>query len=573
MWLTLAISFSVFSRLYQALNIAWHYEDYAGQQMRAAREHRAELMRISKALKETQQGLEHANAQLSHARHSAEEARRLKVLFAANVSHELRTPINLIVGFSEMIITAPQSYGVPLPSAYWTDINIVYRNARHLQSLINDVLDISQIEAGQMALMKEEVDPAVVILEAAELVRESITRRGLAFEIFVPETLPQLWLDRLRIRQVILNLLSNAMRFTDEGKITLQASVVSNFLHINVCDTGVGIQAEDLDSIFEEFHQLENSLSKQYGGSGLGLTLSKQFVEMHGGQIRVQSEGLLGQGSKFSVILPVFSGSPGWRFRVQARHTQDIDSARSIVVLDDDPAILQLFERYTEKHHAIGVQECEEALYLAEMIQPTALIIDNKDANKTLQASLVETMRSRGLTTPIISCSMPSGRRILRSLGVADYLVKPVTSEALLHALDGLKATIKHVLIVDDEPDIVRMFSRMLQNAAQPYQIWKAYNGREGLMLMREKPPDVVILDVLMPEVDGFGVIEHMKAHPALTNIPIVLTSARGTFDAITPSTDGIISVHKPAGFQPIELIRCVESIVNTLTPATEPAH
>ena len=213
--------------------------------------------------------------------------------------------------------------------------------------------------------------------------------------------------------------------------------------------------------------------------------------------------------------------------------------------------------------------ESEEALFLAETIHPAALIVDNQRYRIT---ALVDTYaRFWGIRTPIISCSMPSGRRILRSLGIADYLIKPVTSEALLHTLDGLHAPIQRVLIIDDEPDIVRMFSRMLQNASQPYQIWKAYNGHEGLMLMQEQVPDVVILDVLMPEVDGFGVIEHMKAHPALANIPILLTSARGTFDAITPSTDGIVSVHKPAGFQPIELIRCVESIINTLTPTTEP--
>src|SRR5712692_9772667 len=304
MWCILFASFVAVSSLYQALDTAWRYENYAIDQMKEAREHRAELMRLTIALMDAKSDLENVNRQLRYARHVAEEARILKARFAANVSHELRTPINLIVGFAEMIVLGSRAYNAPLPSAYSADINAIFRNAKHLQGLINDVLDVSQIEAGQLAVGKEEIDPRLVVLDTGELMRDMITSRNLEFKVVVPDRLPPMRLDRIRIRQVILNLLSNAVRFTDTGTITLAAQLDASHLYISVTDTGIGIRQEDLDRVFEEFQQLDNSLSRRHGGSGLGLTLSKQFVELHGGQLSVESGGV-GQGTTFTATLPL----------------------------------------------------------------------------------------------------------------------------------------------------------------------------------------------------------------------------------------------------------------------------
>src|SRR5258708_4116733 len=296
LWFTLLTGFIAFYNLYEALEMAWGYQNYAMQQMLEAREHRANLMQTTKALNEAHQDLERTNTQLYHAREAAEVARRLKAQFAANVSHELRTPINLIVGFTETIVVSPEAYGVPLPPVYWADMNTIYRSAKHLQSLINDVLDVSQIEAGQMAVVKEDINPLQVILEALSLARDLIESKGLAFNVQVPDSLPTMLLDRTRIRQVLLNLLSNASRFTDRGSITVSASLEVRQLRIEVSDTGIGIPAKDLNRVFEEFHQVEASLSRRQGGSGLGLTLCKQFVELHGGRIWARSEGIPGKG-------------------------------------------------------------------------------------------------------------------------------------------------------------------------------------------------------------------------------------------------------------------------------------
>src|SRR5260221_3274194 len=285
LWSTLLTGFIAFHSLYAALGLAVSYQRYAIEQMFEAREHRGNLMQTTKALNDVRQDLERTNTQLYHARKAAEEARRLKAQFAANVSHELRTPINLIVGFSETIVASPDSYGIPLPSAYWADMHTIHRSARHLQSLINDVLDVSRIEAGQMSVGEEEINPQQGIIECTNLAPDLIESRGLAFEVIVPDQLPTMLLDRTRIRQVLLNLLSNAARFTDEGTITVRATLEETELRIDVIDTGIGIPPKDLKSVFEEFHQLEGSLSRQKGGSGLGLTLSKRFAELHGGRV------------------------------------------------------------------------------------------------------------------------------------------------------------------------------------------------------------------------------------------------------------------------------------------------
>jgi len=366
LWFNLFTGLIAFHSLYSALDIAWNYQKYAIQQMMDARDHRGNLMQITKTLNELRQDLERVNTQLSYAREAAEVARRLKAQFAANVSHELRTPINLIVGFTETIVVSPASYGVPLPPVYWADMNTIYRSAKHLQSLINDVLDVSQIEAGQMSVVKEEINPRQVILEATNLVRELIESRGLIFNIQMPDTLPQMSLDRTRIRQVLINLLSNAARFTDYGSITLRTALEESQLCIQVSDTGIGIPAKDLDHVFEEFHQVEGSLSRRRGGSGLGLTLSKQFVALHGGRIWAESNGIEGQGSTFTLTLPLIDHS--LIQRSERSDGQPENSGKFFVVLDDDPAVLQLFERYTNIHRAVGVKDADEAIRLVSAI-------------------------------------------------------------------------------------------------------------------------------------------------------------------------------------------------------------
>jgi signal transduction histidine kinase/CheY-like chemotaxis protein len=566
MWLSLLISLTAHRSLYRALDLAWIHQDYANRQMEEARDHRRELMHVTKALREAKEDLVRANTQLQHARSIAEEARRLKAQFAATVSHELRTPINLIVGFSEVLVNSPQSYGEPLPSAYWTDLNTIYRNGRHLQGLINDVLDVSQIEAGQLTIIPEETDLARIVEEACDLVRDEIRHRGLAFNVIVPKEILRLRIDPLRIRQVILNLLGNAIRFTEQGAISLEVSQVEQQLRIVISDTGIGIPPAELHRVFEEFHQLDGSLARKHGGSGLGLTLSLRFVELHGGRLWATSTGVPGEGSAFTLALPITAKAP-WETRGPAYAGLQGAQPRNFVVLDDDPAIAQLFTRYT-KTHAVTVASTEaEAIRIIDTIEPSALVMDCRRVAHQIEQHQLRA----GRPIPIIECPMPSGKRTMQEYGIADYLIKPVTFEQLSRAVQALNIPIRSILIVDDEKDIVRLFTRLLERMSKTYQIRKAYSGREGLQLMRHQRPDLLILDLLLPEMDGFAVIEQMKAAPELADIPILLASAHGGFDAVQDVTFGKLAVSKRLGFQPVELVECVEALVGTLRPATGP--
>lgn len=560
-WVSLITSYIVSRGLLQVLNMTHHYQAYAVQQMEKARDQRAELARVAQALHQSEETLQRLNIQLRAAYTSAEEARRLKAQFAANVSHELRTPINLIVGFSEVMATASEAYGVPLPLAYRADIQAIYRNATHLQSLINDILDISQLEAAQLAIVKEETDPRQVIDEAVRIAHSMIQNKGLAFRLELPDQLPILRLDRTRIRQVLLNLLANAVRFTDQGSITVQAVPSEKEVMISIRDTGVGIPAEQLDRVFDEFHQLDANLSRKRGGTGLGLSLSRQFIGQHGGRMGVESEGIPGKGSTFYFTLPIMEPS---LLPIQGSrpHPQSKEQARQVIICEDDPAIVQLFRGYTRRHTVQEASTMDELESLVSEVQPTAVICGSHTDSTALSNYLAETSPE----TALIMCPMPSRRHAARILGLIDYLVKPISRGRLLDVLDSIEGPVHKVLMIDDERDMLRMYQRFLQSTPRDYTVLTACSGLDGLSLIRSERPDAVILDIMMPDLDGFGVLQIMRADATLRNIPVIAVSAGTHMDAIVPVVQGDITLRKHAGFQPMELVRCIEAITDHLT-------
>lgn len=539
------------------------YRQYAVQQMDNARDHRAHLARLTKALHEAKTDLERANAQLSYMRGVTENARLAKAQFAANVSHEIRTPINLIVGFSELLLETPQTASPELSKSFWTSVETIKRNSRHLQSLINDVLDMSQLDAGQMALMREEVDPRQVMLDTAALLGEAVERKGLQLIIELPETLPPLPLDRIRIRQVILNLLGNAIRFTDAGTITLHARMQDQHLLIQVKDTGIGIPQADLDRVFEEFHQLDSSMSRRYGGSGLGLTLSKRFIEQHDGQLTVESAGIPGEGSTFTICLPA---RPMLRLPAQAQSVLPYQlGGRYFVVYDQDASVRTLFERHAVKHRPVTTDNMDELIRLACTIHPSLIIVDHHAPIDAIRDRLIAV----GNNTPLLTCPMPSGKRAVTAYGVTDYLSKPVTAEQLLSAVERLPLPAKSILIVDDDQEIVRLFSTILESHG--YRARKAYSGREALGFMQRRPPDAVILDMMMPDMTGIEVVAAMRATPVIASVPVIMASATSMVQSIETGLPGELRLEKPSGFLPLELVGCIETMIDHLSPATLP--
>ena len=261
------------------------------------------------------QDLNEANVQLTHMnrlaqslRQIAEDERRAKEQFVANVSHELRTPLNMIIGFCEMITETPETYGESIPDTLLADLEVVLRNSQHLSGLINDVLDLSQIEVGQMALTREQIALSEIVQAAVTAVQPLFISKRLNLTTEIPEDLPTLYCDHIRIREVMLNLLSNAGRFTESGGVTIKAWCRAGNVYVSVSDTGPGISVEGQKRIFQPFEQLDSTIRRRYGGTGLGLSISKGFVEAHDGEMWVESQE--GQGTTFFFRLPLELPTP-----------------------------------------------------------------------------------------------------------------------------------------------------------------------------------------------------------------------------------------------------------------------
>jgi len=276
---------------------------------------------------------------------------------------------------------------------------------------------------------------------------------------------------------------------------------------------------------------------------------------MHGGHLWAESEGIPDKGSCFWFSLPLDERSIS---TITPRTAAQPQGERCFIVLDDDPAVHRFFERYMVKHKPLLAADLQQARQMLKA-QPTALVADTRYTDELAEFSAA---------VPVIFCPMPSGRRVMQAIGAVDYLIKPVSYETLNHALRQVAPAMQDVLIIDDDKEIVRLFSRMLQTTLDTHQVRKAYGGVEGLALMRARRPDVVVLDLLMPDLDGLTLLQHMRASPDLAGIPVIVVSARGASEAITSPGEGEMIIHKPAGFQPLELVRCIEAVLNTLQPS-----
>jgi signal transduction histidine kinase/DNA-binding response OmpR family regulator len=545
---------------------AWASYERARQQTDTLRDHKARLSRTLKDLDAAYNHLETMANDLERARKASEEARRLKSEFAANISHELRTPLNLIIGFSEMMAMAPHTYdGEPLPAAYRGDVQAIYRNAQHLSNLIDDVLDLSQIEAGRMGLIKEPASPSEVVAEAVNAVGHLFESKGLTLTTSVPAQLPILEMDRTRVRQVLINLLNNAARFTDQGGVTVTATVDEREVTVAVADTGVGIAEADMPKVFEQFRQIDGSTRRRYGGSGLGLAISKKFVELHGGRMWVISH--VNAGTTFYFSLPLRSDlgighlPPEWE--TWARLAPAKPGQRTIALLDTDPSRARVIERYLDGYHVTPVAGPDELRHLAAREPLHALVLTAPSGEEGWQRLR---QAREGLTDlPVIVCTMSNTEEVRRPAGATTCLVKPVSRERFLAALSSLGSQVRSLLIVDDDPEVVRLLSRMVRLAPQQYTVMKAYGGAEAMALLRKRRPGAVILDLLAPEVDGYTMLEQMQADERLCHIPVVAVVTKGQEEG--GITAGMVGVTRRDGFSVGELIRCLKASLDSLTP------
>jgi len=574
-WGMLGVMCAVYRPVHRVARWSWDYYQRAQDLLEEARDRQVEL-------KQALDDLAHANLQLKRLntlaqalRQAAEDARRAKEQFVANVSHELRTPLNMVIGFSEMIIQAPETYGSDIPAALLADLAVIHRNAEHLSDLIDDVLDLSQIEAGQMALTKEHVPLHEIIEAAATAVRPLFDSKGLYLRTEVPEDLPPIFCDRTRIREVVLNLLSNAGRFTERGGVRVRAWQKGDDVIVSVADTGPGIAARDVEKIFQPFQQVDGSIRRRYGGSGLGLAISRRFIELHGGRIWVETQE--GRGTTFFFRLPVstprpiVSGlsrwlNPQWEY-VERPHRSmaPVTTLRPrFVVLEAGDSLKRLLTRYLDSVEIVSVGSLEEALGELADAPAQALLVNDMSVGEALRRLNQSAALPYGV--PVIVCSVPGAYEAADTLGVSDYLVKPVSRDALLAALDRLNLRGGTILIVDDEPEALRLFRRMLASSGRGYRVLRAGDGQEAMNILRRERPDVILLDLIMPNMDGFQLLEAKSQDPALRDIPVVVISARDP--AGQPIVSKALAVTRGGGLSVPRLLACVEAITRILSTA-----
>jgi PAS domain S-box-containing protein len=450
------------------------------------------------------------------------EVDQLKSQFLANMSHELRTPLNSIIGFSRVILKGIDG---PVTEMQQQDLTAIYNSGQHLLGLINDILDLARIEAGKMELNFEEVQLSEMTTSVMSTAKGLVKEKPIQLLQRIPQNMPSVRGDTMRVRQVLLNLISNASKFTDQGSITVETSVQKGPTGkmealINVIDTGPGISVEDQKKLFQAFSQVDGSATRKSGGSGLGLSICANLVQLHGGRIGIHSA--VGTGSTFWFTLPLFN-----------QPQDDIPEGMKVVLaIDDDPQVIGLYERYLnpQGYHVVPLTDPSKAKEQILKLKPFAVTLDIMMPNKDGWSVLTD-LKSDPLTRdyPVIICSIMEQADKGFSLGAADYLVKPILEEDLVSALDRLNkdGTIHEVLVIDDDPNDLRLIEKILSQHGQ-YKPILVEGGRNGWETINKKTPHAIILDLFMPDMDGFTILEKLRENSLLRDIPVLVISGGG---------------------------------------------
>ena len=514
-------------------------EDY--DRMQALLENsRLHQLRLSEAMDD----LAHANRQLSllydkniSLRKISEEATQAKTNYIARVSHEIRTPLNMILGITESIIDNEETYQGEAPVDLLDDIRIIQRNSGHLLSLVNDVLDLTRAEASQLVLHRDWVSLVGEIAKSIEIVLPLARKKHIELQTMVPEALPPVFCDATRIRQVILNLVSNAVRYTDQGLVRVSAWVEDDkWLVVAVEDTGAGIEPEDAERIFEPFYRGKAGASQQALGSGLGLSVSRQFVELHGGKIWLESRP--GQGSIFSFRLPMvpeetFSRSPVrfvneqwiWVERKRERSFAFTPSQQKKMILCAADAQIQDYIQQANSQMEIVAVKTVPELLEEFRAAPAHLIAVNAASLDALLLSMNQ-VTAQIKDTPVVGSLFTSMRQQIQQTGAADYLQKPFRNQQLRAAVSRLVSNPRRILIVDDNPDMQKLMARALGEAFEGVEFCLASSGAESLNQLLKRPVDLVLLDIALPDMDGWQVLEQIQRDPRFGSAPVIVVSA-----------------------------------------------
>jgi signal transduction histidine kinase/CheY-like chemotaxis protein len=528
------------------------------------------LRRLNERLEEL---VRQRTGELAAARDEAVQASQAKSDFLASMSHELRTPLNAIIGYSEMLLEQAEDAGA---EGLKPDLEKIRGAGKHLLSLINDILDLSKIEAGKMDIFVEEFDVATMLAEVEAVTRPLIAKNANTFEVRLAPDIGTMRSDQTKVRQNLFNLISNAAKFTDQGRITLDVRRLpgeagGEWLEFRVSDTGIGMTPAQIAKLFEAFGQADASTARNYGGTGLGLAITKHFCRMLGGDVTVESEH--GRGSSFTIRLPARQEERAghWGQGAAAEVVGAGMPARrtgTVLVIDDEPAVHALFERELAGRgyrvaHATGGRE---GVRLARELRPDAITLDVLMPEFDGWAVLRELKADPELREiPVVLVTILGDREMGYALGAADYLIKPIDSGALLSVLGRFRPAEgrAEVVVVDDDPATRDVLRRTL--GREGWTVAEAEDGYEALALLERStpPPAVVVLDLMMPGMDGFQVLEAIRRSGTWREVPVVVVTAKDlTRDQLLWLRTNAEDVFQKSSYNRRELIALVDDLI-----------
>ena len=481
--------------------------------------------------------LKQLQEELVDARETAEDANQAKSAFLANMSHELRTPMNAILGYSEMLTEEAEDLEL---DDFVPDLRKINEAGNHLLALINDVLDLSKIESGRIETFGEDIEIDTMLDQVIGTAQALMGKNNNTLVDDRSAAMGTAFQDLTKLRQALFNLISNAAKFTDQGTVTLSSSRThesgQEWLTFSVTDTGIGIPADKLDAVFEEFTQADGSTTRNYGGTGLGLAISRRFCRLLGGDLTLESE--VGRGSTFTISVPArLADAPSeeaGQTTETPQHTDEdlekIAEGSTVLVIDDDPEACEIIERFLRKD-GFGVLTASsgaEGIRLAHVIKPIAITLDVMMPDMDGWAVLRSLKSDPQLADiPVLMLTMIDDRRRGFTLGATDYLTKPVDREQLHQALSRYRsaAGANSVLLVEDDPATREVVAKALNSAG--WQVAEAEHGRQGIESLEEKKPDLILLDLMMPVMDGFEFLAELRFNQEWRYIPVIVLTAK----------------------------------------------
>jgi len=462
-----------------------------------------------------------AEEELSAAKSAAEAANRAKSQFLANMSHELRTPLSAVIGYSEMMEEEMEEAG---DEGLLGDVRKIQSNARHLLSLINDVLDLSKIEAERMTTFAETFAVEELVRGVASTVESLVQQKSNEIVLDLAPDLGEMHTDQVKLRQCLFNLVSNAAKFTEGGRIVLRATRSGNEVVFSVADSGIGMTPEQLEGLFQRFSQADVSTTRRFGGTGLGLAITRAFCHLLGGDVQVTST--YGEGSTFTIRLPAeMPEQPA----EEAEAPSPAGSGQHVVlVVDDDPAQRDLLTRFLERE-GFSVRTAADGrtgIELARTQHPRAILLDvmmpQMDGWSVLSALKADPDLA---TIPVVMVTFVNEPALSESLGAAETVLKPVEWDRLKAVMERFRGDAGDILVVDDDPDARARLRSVLERNG--WTVSEAANGREALDTVAHAPPQLILLDLTMPVMDGFAFLHELRQRPGCNEIPVVVLTAR----------------------------------------------